>query len=313
MDTSRNGKISMSELKKYFIKKDLHYWDQREFFALWKDGDSDGDSQIDLNEFRQVMRRAARTSSNVHTKWKELLEKIKAESGTPLEVRLFKVGRSYNASMIVNQPVVGNSKKTITTSFPKLWFEVGKTYFVTLNEAGTSSSTELARTEKFECIDSGAARRAYVEAQIRRARIAERNRKEQEEILRQLSVESHDDMVAKIEARRRAAKRTFTTAKLSRRAVVVIDDLFHKIDVNRNGTISSSEFRNHVRSSGVTLSTGELNQMFHEADKDDNNKISLFEFRTAMNLAKNKASSYDWIKLYSYYERQIGSKRSRYR
>lgn len=55
----------MSELKKYFIKKDLHCWDQREFFALWRDGDSDGDSNIDLNEFRQVMGRAARTSSNV--------------------------------------------------------------------------------------------------------------------------------------------------------------------------------------------------------------------------------------------------------
>ena len=302
----------MSELKKYFIKKDLHYWDQREFFALWRDGDSDGDSQIDLNEFRQVMGRAARTSSNVHKKWKELLEKIKAESGTPLEVRLFKVGRSYNASMIVNQPVVGNSKKTIQTSFPKLWFEVGEKYFVTLNEAG-SSSTELARTDKFDCIDSGAARRARVEVQIRRARIAERNRQEQLDILRQLSVESHDDVKFLFTMKRDAAKRKFTTAPPSRLAVVVIDNLFHEIDVNRNGTISSSEFRNHVRSSGVTLSTSEINQMFHEADKDDNNKISLFEFRKAMNLAKNKASSYDWIKLYSFYERQIGSKRSRHR
>tara|TARA_B100000795_G_C22739616_1_gene414747 strand:+ start:214 stop:1182 length:969 start_codon:yes stop_codon:yes gene_type:complete len=314
VDVNGDGLISQSELKKYFVKKDLDIWGgNTEFKSLWRDADRDGDAKIDLKEFRIVMARASRRSSGVNSKWTELVDIIKAESGTSLQVCLYKSLRSYSHVMVCSKPIVGNSKSTIQTSFPAHWFEVGQSYFFTLSKCGTNN-TELCRTDTFKCIDSDAASRAYVNAQIRRAAIAEKNRQARLDELRQLSVESHDALAAKINARRSKAKRKFKSAPTSRRANVVIDNVFHDIDANRNGTISMVEFKNHCRSIGsVSLSTSEMNLMFRDADASGDAKIDLTEFRKAMNLAKNKAASSGWNQLYSSYERQVGSKRSRYR
>lgn len=110
-----------------------------------------------------------------------------------------------------------------------------------------------------------------------------------------------------------------------------IDDLFKTIDVNGNGKISYSEFCNYIRLDMVeskNISENEFYQqspdgivgngylpsegtrigvisgrMFDEVAKKDNNEISLIEFKTILKSAKKKASSKDWIRFYSFHER----------
>ena len=147
-DKNGDGRITMVELKKFFIKKGIHVWTPAEFKELWRDADSDRDSFISYEEFANVMKRA-KSSYAGHAKWQSLLHAMLNESGTPLEIQLYKIKAYNQVSHVSTKPLVGNNTNNITSMFPKRNFVAGYEYFVTVNEVG-STSKAVAKSSRIK-------------------------------------------------------------------------------------------------------------------------------------------------------------------
>jgi Ca2+-binding EF-hand superfamily protein len=341
-DRNNNGLISVAELKAYFKKKKVLIWSAEEFRNLWRDADSDLNSQIDFLEFKRVMT-AASTGHTAHPKWRELLENVKAENGTSTEIRLYREDGSWGKRLIA----ITHSKAAGTGGrFRKSLFSPGFRYCITLNETDTPNNMELARTQVFHCTDSNAALKARLERErikrlaalkaktehdMRVKKIAlakakrERERRDREraieKALRIMEAEERRRIIKAREERDkkerelkdRVKRRMALKRVVPRNAAVVIDDVFDKIDKNRNGKISLSELKKYINELGAPLTTADVQKMFREADLDHNAQINKSEFRQVMKNAKNCSSTSEWNALYKLHVDKIAAPRSKKR
>jgi Ca2+-binding EF-hand superfamily protein len=342
-DRNNNGLISVAELKAYFKKKKVLIWSAEEFRNLWRDADSDLNSQIDFLEFRSVMS-AASTGHTAHPKWRELLQKVKAENGTSTEIRLYREEGSWGKRLIA---ITHSNAAGTGGRFRKSLFSPGFRYCITLNETDTPNNMELARTQIFHCIDSNAALKATLERERIKRRAAlkakfehdmrvkkialekakrERERRDRERALEDALREYRAEEIAQLRRERKARekrekeerelkdrviRRMALKRVVPRNAAVVIDDVFDKIDKNRNGKISLSELKKYINELGAPLTTADVQKMFREADLDHNAQINKSEFRQVMTNAKNCSSTAEWNDLYNLHVDKIAPPRSK--